>query len=173
MQFAEAWSTLSRATWRVRTRLRIHALTSVVFPEQPPGGELRRPSDAEYDLIRQWAAAFVDDTGIMDDADELANRLWASPNLFVWDDHGPRCMVASARETPNGACVNAVYTPPTHRERGYASAAVAALSRKLLAGGKSFCCLYTDAANSTSNSIYQTIGFYPVREDVDIDFSTE
>ena len=31
-----------------------------------------------------------------------------------------------------------------------------------IVGGKSFCCLYTDLANSTSNSIYQKIGYRPV-----------
>jgi len=172
-QFAEAWSRLAGATWGVRTRLRIHTLTNVTVPEDSPNGELRRPSDAEFDLIRQWAAAFVNDTGISDDPSAVANRLQASPKLYVWDDYGPRCMVAAARETPHGACVIAVYTPPIYRERGYASAAVAALSRKFLAEGKTFCCLYADTANPTSNSIYQKIGFKPGREDVDIDFSTQ
>ena len=56
------------------------------------------------------------------------------------------------------------------RGRGYASVAVATLSEQVLRRGKQFCCLYTDAANPTSNSIYQRIGYRPLREDVDIDF---
>ena len=60
--------------------------------------------------------------------------------------------------------VNGVYTPPEHRGRGYATSCVAALSARLLAEGRRFCFLFTDAANPTSNAIYQRIGYVPVAE---------
>jgi len=41
----------------------------------------------------------------------------------------------------------------------------------VLKGGRRFCCLYTDVANPTSNSIYAKIGYRPIRDDVEIDFS--
>lgn len=168
--FADAWTTEAGTTWSARTRMLIHELTGVEFPENPPNGELRQVRDAQFALIRSWTTMFVYDTGILEQPLDYAQRLVASKNLFIWEDNGPRCMVAAARETPNGAAVNAVYTPPEHRERGYASAAVAALSQNLLNRGKKFCCLYTDAANPTSNSIYQKVGYRPIREDVDIGF---
>lgn len=59
------------------------------------------------------------------------------------------------------ARIGPVYTPAEHRGRGYASAAVAAVSRRLLADG-SRVCLFTDQANPTSNKIYQQLGFRPV-----------
>ena len=52
-----------------------------------------------------------------------------------------------------------MYTPPELRGRGYASAVTAELSAELLAEGRSYCFLYTDLANPTSNRIYQTIGY--------------
>jgi predicted GNAT family acetyltransferase len=55
-----------------------------------------------------------------------------------------------------------VYTPPELRRRGYASALVAALSRRLLDEGRRFCFLYTDLANPTSNHIYREIGYEEV-----------
>jgi hypothetical protein len=55
-----------------------------------------------------------------------------------------------------------VYTPPEHRRRGYASALTAALTERLLAGGRRFCFLFTDLANPTSNAIYQRIGYRPL-----------
>lgn len=168
--FAEAWSAGVATSWNVRTRLLIHELTEVSFPASPPNGKLRRVADAEIGLIQEWAAAFVRDTGIRETPEAYAQRLLSSPNLYLWDDQGARCMVAATRDTPTGVCVNAVYTPPVDRGCGYASAAVATLSDAILRSGKSFCCLYTDAANPTSNSIYQRIGYRPVREDVDIDF---
>jgi len=39
---------------------------------------------------------------------------------------------------------------------------VATLTRDLLARGNRHCCLYTDLANPTSNSIYQRIGYRPL-----------
>jgi len=51
-----------------------------------------------------------------------------------------------------------VYTPPEHRGHGYASAAVAEVSRRILASGATPC-LFTDQANPTSNKIYQAIGY--------------
>ena len=62
--------------------------------------------------------------------------------------------------------VNAVYTPPGLRGRGYASACVAALSQKLLDEGRRYCFLFTDLANPTSNRIYQAVGYEAV---VDVD----
>ena len=50
-----------------------------------------------------------------------------------------------------------VSTPP--RNKGYASSGVAILTKRMLDNGKRFCCLFTDLANPTSNSIYQRIGY--------------
>ena len=57
-----------------------------------------------------------------------------------------------------------MYTPPEARGRGYASALVAELTAALLASGRSFCCLFTDLANPTSNRIYERIGYRPVTD---------
>jgi predicted GNAT family acetyltransferase len=54
--------------------------------------------------------------------------------------------------------VQLVYTPPELRGNGYASACVAALVQEELAAG-GLCMLYADAANRTTNAIYQAIGF--------------
>jgi predicted GNAT family acetyltransferase len=82
--------------------------------------------------------------------------------LYVWEDQEPVSMVGYAGPTPNGIRVSAVYTPPERRNRGYASAGVAALSQMLLDGGRRFCFLFTDLANPTSNRIYQQIGYRAV-----------
>ena len=73
-------------------------------------------------------------------------------------------MVKRAHVTPNGQTVNAVYTPPNERRKGYATEVVARLSQKILSEGKKYCFLFTDLANPTSNKIYQTIGYRPVTD---------
>ncbi len=169
--FAQSWSAQADVDWSVRVRTRVHRLTNVRFPENPPDGTLRKPLDDEVATIREWAVDFVRETKIPDTPNDFINKLLALSALYVWDDRGPRCMIAVSRESPNSASVSGVYTPPSDRQCGYASAAVATLSEKLLDKGKLFCCLYTDLANPVSNSIYQRIGYQPVRDDVIIDFA--
>ncbi len=71
-------------------------------------------------------------------------------------------MVFSGGSTPNGKRITAVYTPPEHRQKGYATSCVAALSQNLLDSGCKYCFLFTDLANPTSNHIYHKIGYRPV-----------
>jgi hypothetical protein len=64
-----------------------------------------------------------------------------------------------------------VYTPPELRGNGYATALTAEVSQRLLDGGRTFCFLYTDAANPTSNAIYERIGYRKVCEAAAIAFA--
>lgn len=169
-KFAEAWADRHEVTWRAHTRLMIHRLTAVNFPENSARGELRLPFRSETSLLRKWVGEFIEDTGIGEDPVAAASRLIDSGKIAIWDDGGPRCMVAGMRETPNGVCISGVYTPAESRCRGYATIAVATFSQKKLDAGKLFCCLYTDSDNPTSNSIYRQIGYLPIRNDVQIDF---
>lgn len=61
-----------------------------------------------------------------------------------------------------GRRINLVYTLPDLRRRGHATAAVAALTKRMLDSGGRYCCLYSDLANPTSNSVYRRIGYRPV-----------
>lgn len=72
-------------------------------------------------------------------------------------------MAAIARRTPHGAAIAYVHTPPTLRGRGYASACVAELTRRVHADDRT-AFLFTDRANPTSNEIYQAIGYAPVSD---------
>ena len=63
-----------------------------------------------------------------------------------------------------------MYTPPEMRRRGYASAAVSALTRKLLDSGRKFVFLFTDLKNPTSNKIYQQMGYEAVCDINEVDF---
>ena len=58
--------------------------------------------------------------------------------------------------------IGPVYTPPTHRGRGYAGAATALASAGLRELGASEVCLFTDLDNPISNGVYRRIGYVPV-----------
>ncbi len=167
---ADRWCRERAIEWRVRIELRAHVLTSVNTELAAPPGGLRLAQPADTALIEEWVRGFIEDAGMRGEPVEATARFLESGRLHVWDDAGPKCMAAAARETPRGISINAVYTPPAQRRKGYATATVAELSRRLLAEGKAFCCLYTDVANATSNAIYERIGYRPIRDDVEIEF---
>jgi predicted GNAT family acetyltransferase len=85
--------------------------------------------------------------------------------MWLWCvDEEPVACTAAVGRTPHGIRITSVYTPPSHRRRGYASALVASLTRELLEGGREFVFLYADRANPTANAIYQRIGYRLIAE---------
>ena len=165
-QFAEAWARLSGASYTEGRRQRIYELRQVL-PPPPCSGRLRLAVESDFDLIAQWSFAFnLEAFGAGDESearaaaqDKISGRM-----IYIWEDERPVAMAAQSRPTANGACISYVYTPPEFRQRGYATNAVAALSRLLLDSGRKFCVLFTDLSNPTSNSIYQKIGYLPLRD---------
>ncbi len=143
---------------------RLYSLHEVIPPVGVPG-RIREAEEGDFDLLVEWIGAFHEEAIPADrnvDPRRIVERFMSSGRIVLWDDLGPVSMAGSSRSTPNGAMVSAVYTPPENRGNGYASACVAGLSRELLEEGKSFCALFTDLSNSTSNKIYQNIGYRPV-----------
>lgn len=171
--FASAWTARRGCSSSVKFRMRAHALTRVTpLPHVAPG-ELRQASADDTALVRRWIGEYVRDTGVDDSADDVAERTIGRGSVYLWvDGYTPRAMVAYGRVTTTGCAIYGVYTPPDCRHRGYATAAVAALSQRLLEGGRKFCSLYTDLANPTSNSIYAKIGYEPVRDDTEMSFAS-
>ncbi|MCL2819809.1 MAG: GNAT family N-acetyltransferase [Oscillospiraceae bacterium] len=81
---------------------------------------------------------------------------------YIWEDGLPVAQAVWGRNTPNAAAISWVYTPPEHRGKGYATSVVAELSKAILGSGKSFCCLYADAANPVSQGVYRKLGYFEV-----------
>ncbi|WP_067624344.1 GNAT family N-acetyltransferase [Alicyclobacillus acidiphilus] len=101
----------------------------------------------------------------LETAMQAAERLVNEGRAFLWKVDGRAVsMACKTRPTQDGVVINCVYTPPTHRSRGYATACVAALSQTLLDEGYAFCSLFTDLENPTSNKIYMNIGYEPIRD---------
>ena len=101
------------------------------------------------------------------DAAEQADRFLrrAGHVAYLWEDAGEVVSLAGVGgPTPRGIRIGPAYTPPHLRGRGYASNLIATISQLQLDAGRSFCFLFTDLANPTSNRIYQTIGYAPVAD---------
>ena len=93
--------------------------------------------------------------------EDMVERIDAG-RVWLWEVAGEPVHLTGFNAPSFGvARVGPVYTPRAHRGRGYASAAVAGVSRRLLDEGVRVC-LFTDQANPTSNRIYQALGYRPV-----------
>ena len=156
---ATSLAALQRKTVRTKSMMRIMQLQRVI-PPRPVSGAMRVALMSDVELVVQWMDAFGRDIGETHSMprQRLEQRI-KNGEYHLWEDPGPVSIAAWAGPTPNGVRINAVYTPSEFRGRGYASNCVAHLTQKLLDGGKSFCFLYTDSANPTSNKIYQQIGY--------------
>ena len=164
--FAKEWERRTHRVPRIAMRQRVYKLTAV-DPIPPTSGTLRVATVDDLDLVARWVAEFEQEalSGLpTQPARTMAARRVAAGEVHLWCDPEPRTMAGSARPTQHAIAVNAVYTPPEWRKRGYATACVAELSNVLLRRGFEFCVLYTDLANPTSNAIYSRIGYRPVRD---------
>ena len=167
--FIEAWSRFTRQSARVAMRQRVYRLEAVE-PLPAVSGSLRVATSSDGEVVTSWLQAFEEEAlGALGAPTPSAARAVAehrigAGEIQLWCDPEPRTMAGSARPTSHGIAVNAVYTPPEWRHRGYATACVAELSRRLLGSGYRFCVLYTDLGNPTSNAIYTRIGYRPIRD---------
>ena len=136
--------------------------------------------DADAGLIEGWihdfhAEASPAPRGAPDEVRRLIDlKLKATDpdraGFWLWEDDGePRSLSGYGGVTPSGIRIGPVYTPLEHRARGYATNLVAEQSAWLLSRRR-FCFLYTDLSNSTSNAIYQRIGYRKVCEGAEIGF---
>jgi uncharacterized protein len=172
LMFTRAWSKLSRDKMKGGHRLRIYQLEQLK-PAAAVSGKLEPATLEQLDMLTQWNIAFTRDVQQPLTGDErgMAERAIQGGRLFVWKDPQPVSMCAWAGPTPRGVRVNFVYTPPEFRRRGYASAAVSALTKKLLDSGRKFVFLFTDLSNPTSNKIYQQMGYEAVCDINEVDFA--
>jgi len=173
-EFASIWCPMTGASSRRGMRQGIYELRQVIHPNYP-SGKFRQAGLEDMGLVRQWASGFHNDIfGKEHTKRSIKSGEEAVKNghLFLWVDGEPKSMAARTRPTPHGESVSFVYTPPSQRRKGYATAVVARLSQKILDNGRQFCTLYTDLGNPTSNRIYQRIGYKKITDVVDINFES-
>jgi predicted GNAT family acetyltransferase len=148
---------------------RIFRLDAEPVPPFEIPGRAREATAADRDLLIAWADAFTveaaPENASVDNSAPIDARLNLGGLLWLWEDGGePGAMAWITPPVAGMARINAVYTPPALRGRGYASGCVAAASRHAQTGLQSTCMLYTDLANPTSNKIYQALGYRPVAD---------
>jgi predicted GNAT family acetyltransferase len=143
----------------------IYALKDVVLPSSVKG-RLHFAKKGEEAQAAVWLQEFA--ASALPRAEQLtpeqalakAKSLIKEKRLAVWVVDGKPVAQATCSGTDDIERIGSVYTPEENRCKGYATALVAHLSKfKLDEEGKRLCCLYTDARNTKSNSIYRKVGY--------------
>ena len=162
--FAETWGALTGQKSVEYMDQIIYSLTKVLAPP-PVEGAMRLAKIGEAPIIASWIQSFAADalpkSEQLDNAAALkkAEDVIKAGRMNVWDVKGRPVAQAAVSGTQNVARISLVYAPPEERGHGFAKAVVANLSQQQLDAGKSMCCLYADARNPVSNSIYRKIGY--------------
>lgn len=171
-EFAKIWVERTGTNSFVQMEQGIYKLDKIIDFGSTQG-RLKAAAKRDEELASEWIYAFSREALeriSRNEAEKLAKKLIDRKSLYLWVDDKVVSMAGKSRPTKNGYTVNLVYTPPEFRRRGYATACVASLSRQILNEGYSFCTLYTDLANPTSNHIYRKIGYQPVEDSVVYEF---
>ena len=140
----------------------------------PPAvaGSIRQCDAGDFDQLITWWRDFTEETRLERHGleDGLSTSL-REGRVHVWTlDARPVCVVAHSAvvATPERtvARIGPVYTPTEERRRGYAARLTYAVSSLLVGQGHGVM-LFTDAANPTSNAVYQRLGYQRVDEMVE------
>ena len=171
--FADCWiEDVPGVSTSISRRMRVfEAKSTANLPLSP--GKMRFARMDDHLRMAQWIVAFSEIIGEplnLEDARSHVEKRIKDQSLHIWDHDGPVSIAGVSRPMRNGTTIGPVYTPPEHRGRGYATSCVMLLTKKLLSNGYSFCSLYTDLSNSTSNSIYMKIGYVPIGDALELDF---
>lgn len=132
-------------------------------------GYVEVATKAHYDLILKWMKAFVAETGITsyDLESVVKNAIEKGAYCLLEIEGSPVSLGGFA--TPVEVLgqkigrVGPIYTPIEFRKRGYASVITSHLTQLHIAEG-AIPTLYTQSDNSTSNKIYQNLGYELVDE---------
>jgi hypothetical protein len=161
-EFARLWTQGHRCRWSIAVQWHGYEADRIEELDRPAPGFLRLATADDWHLVRAWASAYARDVGTTVDVEGFFARRIRTESLYLWIDGEARSLVAVSGLTPTSARISGVYTPPAQRRRGYATAAVAEVSRLVLSGGRRLCMLFADAKDPTANSIYRKIGYAPI-----------
>lgn len=170
----EEFARLRGGLARIDAHSRLFECREVRMPTLP-SGRLRTAVDAEAGLVLDWFEGFhaaADEQAgrppgtrvdvVPPNLDQMRRRI-AEGSIYLWETPQGEVVHLSAVNGPSFGVsrIGPVFTPDAHRGHGYASAAVAMLTRQILDSGTR-ACLFTDQANPTSNAIYQALGYEAV-----------
>jgi predicted GNAT family acetyltransferase len=162
-RFAGQWTERRKTAAVPFEGLRIYELCEV-RERAAVSGHLRKAVPEDRDLVITWLRRFQADIGERgSDPEPLVDSRLPAGRFWLWDDGEPVSLAANSEPVEGVVRVQAAYTPPERRNRGYAGSCVGGLSERIGNGGY-HCILYTDLGNPISNYVFRRIGYRAVAE---------
>lgn len=150
--------------FHLRNKMDIMVLHKLIDPP-PAKGRIRPATLDELDILTHWMCAFMEEA-LHEPAhwevrrEACRKRIKEGARWVLEAPDGTLLSTASTtRRMAHSIGITAVYTPPEHRGKGYCQFTVAALCRKMLQEGFTYCTLFVDQKNPVSNRVYKKIGF--------------
>ncbi|POX42738.1 GNAT family N-acetyltransferase [Streptomyces sp. Ru73] len=173
--FAESWHRHTGAAPTLRVRLHLYRLGTLTPPEPFPAGRGRPVGERDHEHLMSWCRAFAADVGedVAIDAASWAGTRFAEKRYTYWEtpDGTPVSMAGVNPMVGGQVRIDPVHTPAHLRGRGYAGAVTVEVGRAALAAGAEEVVLFTNAANPTSNALYQRLGYRRVTDFAAYDFA--
>jgi predicted GNAT family acetyltransferase len=175
--FADAWRAVTGRIGRVSVEERLYRLGALETPDTVTGAA-RLAANDDSGLLVDWVELFFGETfghrwdaagaRFVDAAETKGDQ------FLLWVVDGLPVSMAMLRAPAAGVSrIGPVFTPRDRRGNGYGSAVTAAAAQLAHHSGTADVVLFADLANSTSNAIYQRIGFEPVADAVRIEFGAK
>jgi predicted GNAT family acetyltransferase len=170
--FQDEWTTLAAVTSGVHVDMFSLTCEKVIEPPRPAGGTRRATLD-DKPLVEAWSDAFITELELVEGPMTGLDQALADGVHWLWEVEGqPVCWLADRPAEPHFAHIGPVYTPPQHRRKGYAAALTYEATKYYLDQGR-IGTLYTDAANPTSNGVYESVGYVRVGRAIEYKFTAE
>jgi ribosomal protein S18 acetylase RimI-like enzyme len=164
---------------RPQHSMRLFGFAEPTPPDPAPRGVSRLATMADLELVTRWDCAFLEDCGIPVTPGQAAitkGRI-ADGRSVLWTVEGAGsaggagnaegevvAMASYSTIVAETSRITGVYTPPEHRENGYATGVTWAVTHIAQEAGARRVLLHTDLSNPTSNGVYQRLGYRPVHD---------
>jgi predicted GNAT family acetyltransferase len=177
LYFKDQWVKINKLGFKLNTHLGVYECRKIIYPKTILGKLIIATSE-HLEILRIFIPGFLKDFCPeepeldFESMEALINHHLKLSCLFLLQNSNNEIvsMVANIRSTSKTETIGFVYTPPSLRGLGYGSNVVALLSDKILREDKKVVNLFTDLTNSTSNSIYQKLGYVKIGQDIHFDF---
>jgi GNAT superfamily N-acetyltransferase len=168
-RFAALWRGRESPAADAEMRTILYRADRIAAPGNVPG-ELRPAAHDDLEWLAAWQRRFAEQASLSAaertaDMRAVVVARIARGEMYLWTVEGqPVASAAFIPTTPAGDAgrINAVFTLEEERGRRYASACVAALSRRLLDRGWRYCLVFADRGNPITTRIYPRLGYREV-----------
>ena len=157
--FATTWKQRTKQGARVYRHTRVYKLAGPGLGLPSAAGRPRPATTADKDLVTGWLTAFRHEVGDVIDAASAADLL-SHDQVLLWEtlDDGPVAIAVLTRPVAGVVRIELVYTPPSLRHQGYASAMLVAACRAAHDAGATQAVLITDVSSPLSGNLRERLG---------------